>query len=95
MKFRPLQDRILVERIEAETKTAGGIILPDSSQEKPMQGTVISVGSGYISEDGKVRPLDVAAGDTIMFAQWAGTELKIDGKEFLIMKEADVIGIIG
>ena len=95
MNFRPLQDRILVERIEAETKTAGGIILPDASQEKPMQGTVISVGSGYISEDGKVRPLDVVAGDTIMFAQWAGTELKIDGKEFLIMKEADVIGIIG
>ena len=95
MKFRPLHDRILVERLEAETKTAGGIILPETSQEKPMQGKVLKVGKGYIGETGNITPLDVAEGDTIMFTQWAGTEVKIDGTDYLIIKESDVIGVIG
>jgi len=94
MDFRPLHDRILVERIEAETKTAGGIIIPDSAQEKPMQGKVISVGSGNRDETGKLIPLDVKAGDTILFGKWSGTEVKIGGKDLLIMKESDVLGII-
>ena len=94
MKFRPLHDRILVERLEAETKTTGGIILPETSQEKPMQGKVLKVGNGYISESGDVRPLDVKEGEIIMFAQWSGTEVKIDGNDYLIIKESDVIGII-
>ena len=94
MDFRPLHDRILVERIEAETKTAGGIIIPDSAQEKPMQGKVISVGSGNRDETGKLIPLDVKAGDTILFGKLSGTEVKIGGKDLLIMKESDVLGII-
>lgn len=94
MEFRPLHDRVLVERIEAETKTAGGIIIPDSAQEKPMQGKVIAVGSGVRDESGKLIALDVKAGDTILFGKWSGTEVKIDGKELLIMKESDILGII-
>jgi chaperonin GroES len=94
MSFRPLHDRILVERIEAEAKTAGGIIIPDTAKEKPQEGLVISVGSGTVSEDGKVRPLDVKAGDRILFGKWSGTEVKLDGKDLLIMKESDVMGII-
>jgi chaperonin GroES len=94
MDFRPLHDRILVERIEAETKTAGGIIIPDSAQEKPMQGKVRAVGAGARDESGKLVPLDVKAGDTILFGKWSGTEVKIDGKELLIMKESDVLGIV-
>ena len=94
MSFRPLHDRILVERIEAEAKTAGGIIIPDTAKEKPQEGLVISVGTGTVSEDGKVRPLDVKAGDRILFGKWSGTEVKLDGKELLIMKESDVMGVV-
>jgi len=94
MSFRPLHDRILVERIEAEAKTAGGIIIPDTAKEKPQEGLVISVGTGTVSEDGKVRPLDVKAGDRILFGKWSGTEVKLDGKDLLIMKESDVMGIV-
>lgn len=94
MDFRPLHDRVLVERIEAETKTAGGIIIPETAQEKPMQGRVIAAGSGIRDEAGKLVPLDVKAGDTILFGKWSGTEVKIDGKELLIMKESDILGII-
>ena len=94
MGFRPLHDRILVERIEAEAKTAGGIIIPDTAKEKPQEGLVISVGTGTITEDGKVRPLDVKAGDRILFGKWSGTEVKLDGKELLIMKESDVMGVV-
>ena len=94
MSFRPLHDRILVERIEAEAKTAGGIIIPDTAKEKPQEGLVISVGTGTVSEEGKVRPLDVKAGDRILFGKWSGTEVKLDGKELLIMKESDVMGVV-
>ncbi len=94
MSFRPLHDRILVERIEAEAKTAGGIIIPDTAKEKPQEGLVISVGTGTVSEDGKVRPLDVKAGDRILFGKWSGTEVKLDGKDLLIMKESDVMGVV-
>ena len=94
MSYRPLHDRILVERIEAEAKTAGGIIIPDTAKEKPQEGLVISVGNGTINEDGDVRPLDVKAGDRILFGKWSGTEVKLDGKDLLIMKESDVMGII-
>ena len=94
MKFRPLHDRVLVRRLEAEEKTAGGIILPDTAQEKPMQGEVIAVGGGAIKEDGSVRALDVKAGDKVLFGKWSGTEVKIDGEELLIMKESDIMGII-
>jgi len=94
MKFRPLHDRILVERVEADTKTKGGIIIPDTAQEKPMEGKVISVGSGNRDEAGKLVPLDVKKNDRILFGKWSGTEVKIDGKELLIMKESDVMGII-
>lgn len=94
MKFRPLHDRILVERAEAETVTAGGIILPDSSKEKPTQGTVLRVGNGYVKDDGSVRALDVNEGETVMFAEWAGTEVKIDGEKYTILKESDVIGVL-
>jgi len=94
MKFRPLHDRILVERVEADTKTKGGIIIPDTAQEKPMEGKVISVGSGNRDESGKLVPLDVKKNDRILFGKWSGTEVKIDGKELLIMKESDVMGII-
>jgi len=95
MQFRPLHDRVLVKRIDAEEKTAGGIIIPDTAKEKPMQGEVIAAGSGVRSEDGKVTPLDVKAGDRILFGKWSGTEVKIDGADLLIMKESDILGILG
>ena len=94
MKFRPLHDRVVVRRITAEEKTAGGIIIPDTAKEKPMEGEVVSVGAGTINEKGEVRPLDVKAGDRILFGKWSGTEVKIDGEELLIMKESDIMGII-
>jgi len=94
MKFRPLQDRVLVRRIEQEEKTAGGIIIPDTAKEKPMEGEVISVGPGTRGEDGKLHPLDVKAGDRILFGKWSGSEVKIDGEELIIMKESDILGII-
>jgi chaperonin GroES len=94
MKFRPLHDRVLVERVESDSKTKGGIIIPDTVQEKPMEGKVISVGPGGRDEAGKLIPLDLKAGDRILFGKWSGTEVKIDGKELLIMKESDIMGII-
>ncbi len=94
MDFRPLHDRVLVERVEAETKSAGGIIIPETAQEKPQQGKVVAVGSGVRDEAGKLIPLDVKAGDIILFGKWSGTEVKIDGKELLIMKESDILGIV-
>ncbi len=94
MGFRPLHDRVLVRRIESEQKTAGGIIIPDSAQEKPSQGEIIAVGSGAKAEDGTVTALDVKAGDTILFGKWSGTEIKIDDEDLLIMKESDIMGII-
>ena len=94
MKFRPLHDRVVVERVESEQKTAGGIIIPDTAQEKPMQGKVIAAGAGARDESGKVQPLDVKAGDTVLFGKWSGTEVKIDGQEYLIMKESDIMGVI-
>ena len=95
MSFRPLHDRVLVRRVEAEEKTAGGIIIPDSAKEKPAEGEVVAVGAGAKAEDGKVTPLDVKAGDRVLFGKWSGTEVKIDGEELLIMKESDILGIIG
>ena len=95
MAFRPLHDRVLVRRVEAEAKTAGGIIIPDTAQEKPQEGEVVSVGSGSKAEDGTVTPLDVKAGDKILFGKWSGTEVTLDGQELLIMKESDILGIIG
>ena len=94
MDFRPLPDRVLVERIEAETKAAGGISIPEAAQEKPMQGKVIAVGSGVRDESGKLVPLDVKAGDKVLFGKWSGTEVKLDGEELLIMKESDIMGVI-
>jgi len=94
MKFRPLHDRILVRRIEEDQKTAGGIIIPDTAKEKPMQGEVLAVGPGSRDETGKLVPLDVKVGDRILFGKWSGTEVKIDGEEVLIMKESDVLGIL-
>ena len=94
MGFRPLHDRVLVRRVEAEEKTAGGIIIPDSAKEKPSEGEVVAAGAGAKSEDGKVTPLDVKAGDRVLFGKWSGTEVKIDGEDLLIMKESDVLGII-
>ena len=94
MKFRPLHDRVLVRRLEQEEKTAGGIIIPDTAKEKPMEGEVVSVGAGSRGEDGKLQPLDVKAGDRILFGKWSGSEVKIDGQELIIMKESDVLGII-
>jgi len=94
MKFRPLHDRVLVRRITAEEKTAGGIIIPDTAKEKPQEGEVLAVGAGTVNEQGQVRPLDVKAGDRILFGKWSGTEVKIDGEELLIMKESDVMGIV-
>ncbi len=95
MAFRPLHDRVLVRRVEAEEKTAGGIIIPDSAKEKPAEGEVVAVGAGSKAEDGKVTPLDVKAGDRVLFGKWSGTEVKIDGEDLLIMKESDILGIIG
>jgi chaperonin GroES len=94
MKVRPLQDRILVKRIDEEEKTKGGIIIPDSAKEKPMEGKVVAVGKGKILEDGKVIPLDVKVGDRILFAKYAGTDIKIGGEEHMIMREEEVLGII-
>ena len=94
MAFRPLHDRVLVRRIEADTKTAGGIIIPDSAQEKPSEGEVIAVGEGNRDDSGNRIALDVKAGDRVLFGKWSGTEVKIDGKELLIMKESDVLGIV-
>ena len=94
MNFRPLHDRVLVERIEAEEKTAGGIIIPATAKEKPQEGRVVAAGAGAKAEDGKVTPLDVKAGDRILFGKWSGTEVKVDGKDLLIMKESDILGII-
>ena len=94
MQFRPLHDRVLVRRIEAEEKTAGGIIIPDTATEKPQEGEVVSVGTGTRADDGKVTPLDVKAGDRILFGKWSGTEVKVDGEELLIMKESDILGVI-
>jgi chaperonin GroES len=95
MKVRPLRDRVLVERLEeADQKTIGGIIIPDTAKEKPIEGQVIAVGNGKVSDDGKVRPLDVKAGDRILFSKYAGTEIKLDGEEHLIMREDDILGVI-
>ena len=94
MSFRPLHDRVLVRRVEAEEMTAGGIIIPDSAKEKPAEGEVVAVGSGTKAEDGTVTPLDVKAGDKILFGKWSGTEVKVDGEDLLIMKESDVLGVI-
>lgn len=94
MKFRPLHDRVVVRRVEEETKTAGGIIIPETAQEKPSQGEVLAVGPGARGEDGKIIPLDVKVGDTVIFGKWSGTEVKIDGKDLLIMKESDIMGIV-
>jgi chaperonin GroES len=94
MKFRPLHDRVLVRRIEEDTKTAGGITIPDTAKEKPQQGEVISVGPGARDESGKLQPLEVKPGDRILFGKWSGTEVKIDGQELLIMKESDILGIL-
>ncbi|OAN43002.1 co-chaperone GroES [Paramagnetospirillum marisnigri] len=94
MKFRPLHDRVLVKRLDAEEKTAGGIIIPDTAKEKPMQGEVVAVGSGTRGDDGKLVALDVKAGDRVLFGKWSGTEVKIDGEELLIMKESDILGIL-
>ena len=94
MKIRPLQDRVIVRRIEEADKTKGGIIIPDTAKEKPMEGKVIAVGKGKILEDGKIHPLDVKAGDRVLFAKYAGTEVKIDEEEHLIMREDDILGVI-
>ena len=93
-KFRPLHDRVVVRRVESESKTAGGIIIPDTAKEKPQEGEIIAVGSGARDESGKLVPLDVKAGDRILFGKWSGTEIKLDGVEYLIMKESDIMGIL-
>ncbi|SFS03391.1 co-chaperone GroES [Sphingomonas jatrophae] len=95
MNFRPLHDRVLVKRVDAEEKTAGGIIIPDTAKEKPQEGEVVAAGAGAKDETGKVTPLDVKAGDRILFGKWSGTEVKIGGEDLLIMKESDILGIIG
>ncbi|MEX1181017.1 MAG: co-chaperone GroES [Cucumibacter sp.] len=94
MKFRPLHDRVVVERVDSEEKTAGGIIIPDTAQEKPSEGVIISVGPGARDETGKIVPPDVKKGDRILFGKWSGTEVKINGKDLLIMKESDIMGVI-
>ena len=95
MNFRPLHDRVLVKRLEAEEKTAGGIIIPDTAKEKPQEGEVVSVGPGVRDESGKVNALELKAGDRILFGKWSGTEVKVDGEDLLIMKESDILGIVG
>ena len=95
MTFRPLHDRVLVRRVEAEEKTAGGIIIPDTAQEKPQEGEVISVGSGARAEDGRITPMDVKSGDKILFGKWSGSEVKISGEDLIIMKESDILGVVG
>jgi chaperonin GroES len=94
MKFRPLHDRVVIRRVNAEEKTSGGIIIPDTAQEKPMEGEVIAAGAGARNEKGQIVALEVKAGDRILFGKWSGTEVKLDGEEFLIMKESDIMGII-
>lgn len=94
MKFRPLHDRVVVKRVESETKTAGGIIIPDTAAEKPQQGEVIAAGPGVRGENGKITALDVKKGDRVLFGKWSGTEVKIDGEELLIMKESDILGVL-
>ncbi|NMG37668.1 co-chaperone GroES [Chelativorans sp. ZYF759] len=93
-KFRPLHDRVVVRRVESEEKTSGGIIIPDTAKEKPMEGEVIAVGPGARDEAGKLVPLDVKAGDRVLFGKWSGTEVKLDGQELLIMKESDIMGVV-
>ena len=95
MGFRPLHDRVLVRRVEAEEKSAGGIIIPDTAKEKPQEGEVISVGAGARDDSGKIVPLELKAGDRILFGKWSGTEVKIDGEDLIIMKESDILGIVG
>jgi chaperonin GroES len=94
MKFRPLHDRVVVRRVEEETKTKGGIIIPDTAQEKPMQGEILAVGPGARDESGKLNPLDVKVGDHVLFGKWSGTEVKLDGQDLLIMKESDIMGVM-
>ena len=94
MKFRPLHDRVLLRRIEQEAKTAGGIIIPDTAQEKPMEGEIVAVGTGHVNDNGDVRPLDVKEGDRVIFSKWAGTEVNIEGEELMVMKESDLIGVV-
>jgi len=94
MKFRPLQDRVLIRSVEQENKTAGGIFIPDTVKEKPTEGEVIAVGPGARSEDGKIHPLDVKVGDRVLFGKWSGTEIKVDGEDVVIMKESDIMGVI-
>ena len=94
MKLRPLQDRVLLRRVDPEAKTAGGIFIPDTAQEKPMEGEVVSCGPGARGEDGKITPLDVKKGDRVLFGKWSGTEVKLDGEELIIMKESDIMGVI-
>jgi chaperonin GroES len=94
MSFRPLHDRVLVRRVEQEEKTAGGIIIPDTAQEKPMEGVIVAVGNGQKGDDGSVTALDVKAGDHVLFGKWSGTEVKIDGEDLIIMKESDILGVI-
>jgi chaperonin GroES len=94
MAFRPLHDRVLIRRVESEEKTAGGIIIPDTAKEKPMEGEVVAAGPGARGEDGKLQPMDLKAGDRVLFGKWSGTEVKLEGEELIIMKESDVMGII-
>ncbi len=95
MSFRPLHDRVLVRRVEAEEKTAGGIIIPDSAKEKPAEGEIVSIGTGTRAENGTITPLDVKVGDRVLFGKWSGTEVKVGGEDLLIMKESDILGIVG
>jgi chaperonin GroES len=94
MQFRPLHDRVLIRRVEQEEKTAGGIIIPDTAKEKPMEGEIVAVGPGARDESGKVQPLEVKPGDRVLFGKWSGTEVKLDGEELIIMKESDVMGVL-
>ncbi len=94
MKIRPLQDRVLVERVDQEEKSSGGIIIPDTAQEKPMEGKIMAVGKGARTKEGKVYPLDVKKGDRILFGKWSGTEVKLEGKDVMVMKESDIMGVI-
>ena len=94
MGFRPLHDRVVIRRVEAEEKTSGGIIIPDTAKEKPMEGEVVAVGPGARGEDGKLQPLDVKAGDRVLFGKWSGTEVKLDGEDLIIMKESDIMGVL-
>ena len=94
MKFRPLHDRVLIKRVEEEEKSKGGIIIPDTAKEKPMEGEVVAAGPGARGDDGKIQPMDVRAGDRVLFGKWSGTEVKLDGVEMIIMKESDIMGVI-